>query len=40
MMIFFIALSIGYWMADVRVMIEVGDIQRKHAECQMMEYKS
>lgn len=40
MMIFFIVLSIGYWMADLQVIIEVSDIQRKHVECQMTECES
>jgi hypothetical protein len=37
MMIFFIALSIGCWVADLQVLTVVSDIQRKHVECQMKE---
>jgi hypothetical protein len=40
MIIFFIALSLGSWIADLRVMIVVSDIQRKHVECQMTECES
>jgi len=40
MMIFFIALSIGYWMADLWIRVSVSDIQPKHVECQMKERES